>query len=203
MAIKFRKSDSMEYIITKWFNQILETNKEYLDDFSDIIKISHDDILDLASELHKNLGKGRPKNIHETRSYLLRAIAKMDLKIVVLKETAIQYKILLEEINDLEIELTSLNQLVKLIVNDLESLAELQYILKNLVKATNLAFKTTKKPSKISEENFDDYYKTYSRLIKSLKNESEEIIEQFNNILLELEKEVENAKTIKEEKVPE
>ncbi|MHA1243676.1 MAG: hypothetical protein ACTSP7_03780 [Candidatus Heimdallarchaeota archaeon] len=203
MAIKFRKSDSMEYVITKWFREILEINKEYLDNLFKVIKISHDDILDLATELQKYLGKDRPRNIYETRSYLLRAITKMDLKLVVLKEYAFQYITLIEEINGLEVTLTSPSQLSTLLTQDVATLDELHYILKNLVKAANVAFKTTKKPRKKLEEGFDLYFKSYSRLIKQLRNEFEEILEKFNLVLLELEKEVDTAKTITEEKVAE
>ena len=90
-----------------------------------------------------------------------------------------------------------------LLTQDVDTLDELHFILKNLVKAANVAFKTTKKPKKKLEEGFDIYFKSYSRLIKQLHNEYEEILEKFNLVLLELEKEVDTAKTITEEKVAE
>ncbi|MHA1124504.1 MAG: hypothetical protein ACTSO7_02150 [Candidatus Heimdallarchaeota archaeon] len=204
MAIKYRKSDTAEYVITKWLVEILDTNKQYLDFFSEIIKISHDHILDLAAELHKYLGKNRPKNVHETRSYLQRAITKLDLKLVIFKEYAIQYKTLVEEISDLEVTLNSPSQLVKLLTQDIATIEELHFILKNLMKAASVVFKTSKKPSKKLEESFDVYYKSYSRLIKKLVSEFEEIlVEQLNIVLLEIEQEVEHVKTSIEEKVTE
>ena len=201
MAIKFRKSDSIEYVITKWFAEILDTNKQYFDLLSEIIKISHDDILDLATELQKYLGKDRPRNIHENRSYLQRAIIKLDFKLVIIKEYAAQYQTLLEEMMGLELTLNSPSKLINLLKQDVATIDEIHFVLKNLVKASEVTFKTTKKPNKKLEESFDFYYKSYSRLIKKLNTEFSEILEQFNLVLLELENEVNHAKTLTEEKV--
>jgi len=201
MAIKFRKSESIEYIIKKWFSEILVINEQYMDYLSEVIKISYDQILDLAAELQRHIGKDRPRNVHENRSYLIRAISKLDLKLIELKEFAFQYKTLIEEINGLELTLKSPGQLINLITVDIATLEELHLVLKNLVKATNVAFKTTKKPKKKLDDNFDLYFKSFSRLIRGINREFNEILEQFNIVLLELETEVEHTKTLTEEKV--
>jgi ABC-type transporter Mla subunit MlaD len=201
MAEGFRKSDSIEYALEKWFDEMSQRQSEYLEILCETISRSKTEILEVAKKLSKIRGKKNPEDIQQTKQTLIENARNLEPQITELNNYAHNYKTLIEEIDGFEFNITTAPRLLEMIKEDIDTIDKYTISMKDLVKAANVAFKQNQKQNKKLEEDYIQHLKNFSALLKEMDNDIEEINAEFDAVFKELKSEVEHAKQLGKAKV--
>ena len=198
MSMNTHKSDSIHYILTKWFERVSDKHVQYTELLTDHIETSNKKILDFAIELQKIQGKIITKEALAKKGKLIQNVSDIEPKNIELIEFVHSYKTLLEEIDGFNLDLTTQKNLLQLIKSEIDYHDNLMISLRNLIKSINAVFKSQGKPKKKHEAEFELYLKDYSRLLLNFEKEFSNFKAEFQGLLTELRSEVEQAKKIGE-----
>ncbi|MGC9779372.1 MAG: hypothetical protein HZR80_09045 [Candidatus Heimdallarchaeota archaeon] len=190
MAQSLKRSDSIAYIVTQWYNSVNETHSQYLEYLSSILTTNLKDILLPAIELQKSLGKPKSRDIIAKKEHLVESITQIEIELMELIVFLFRYLKLIETINDYELDLKSTERLVELVNVDITILEYIQISYKNIAKSSNILFKSNISTNKKFEENFDNYAKVYSRVIRKFVRETKENSEQIQLLFSQMKNEV-------------
>lgn len=202
MAKYFRKSDSIEYALTQWFDDIVSKQTRYPKILDEVINKCQNDVLEKAVELQKYQGELRTKEILDQKGSLVKGAQELEPKLNELIEFLYNYKTLVEEIDGFEFNLETPSRLLELLKKDIDTLEKLEITLKDLVKAANINFRDNNgKPNKDLEEQYEEHVKKYKGLLEKINDDFKVINNEFGELITELENEVDTAKKLKKEKV--
>jgi hypothetical protein len=201
MSNDFRKSDSIEYALTKWYGEIVETHAEYKESVGELISFCQEQFLQAANNLQEFDNKKGTKEVMEQKEQLIRYGRELEPELIEFSEYLYNYKTLIEDIDGFELDLSTPNQFLELIKNDISTIKDLSIAVRDLVKAANAAFRKNKAPSKKVENDYEEHLKTMSSIVKKMDKESNTIASQFNGLVDELKGEVEIAKKLMKERV--
>ncbi|MBD3192532.1 MAG: hypothetical protein GF308_17970 [Candidatus Heimdallarchaeota archaeon] len=202
MAKYFRKSDSIDYALTQWFDDIVAKQNRYPKILNEVVNKCQNDVLEKAVKLQKYQGELRTKEILKQKGSLVKNAKEIEPKLNELIEFLYNYKTLVEEIDGFEFNLKTPQRLLDLLKKDIETLEKLEISLKDLVKAANINFKDNNgKPNKDLEQQYEEHVKKYKGLLEKISNDYQIIDNEFSELLTELENEVDKAKKLKKEKV--
>ncbi|TFF85148.1 hypothetical protein EU523_00345, partial [Candidatus Heimdallarchaeota archaeon] len=162
MAEGFRKSDSIEYALGKWFDEMSQRQSEYLEILCETISRSKTEILEVAKKLSKIRGKKNPEEIQQTKQTLIENARNLEPQITELNNYAHNYKTLIEEIDGFEFNIATAPRLLEMIKEDIDTIDKYTISMKDLVKAANVAFKQNQKQNKKLEEDYIQHLKNFS-----------------------------------------
>ncbi len=199
MTINMYSSDSIQYLLTKWFDEVSVKHTQYTEMLTNHIETSNKKILSIAKELQKMQNKVVTQEALAKKAELINNVSEIEPDNILLIEFIYSYKNLMTEIEGFNLELTSRKNILKLIKSEIRYLDNLMISLRNLVKSINAVFKSNSKPKKKNEEEFEQFLKAYSRLLRNLGKRFRDFKLEFQDLILELETEVEQAKKIDEE----
>lgn len=192
MSQSIKRSDSIAYKITQWYNSVNETHNQYLDYLSIFFTQNMKEILLPANDLLKFFGKPKSKEIIAKKEHLIERIAYQEIEIIELIEFVSRYLHLIKRINDYELNFGTVKRLIQLIHIDHSDLKSIQISYKNIVKSSNLVFNLNTKTNKKYEENFDKYVKIHSRItrkfVRDIKENSDQIRILFSQLKVEVNK---------------
>ncbi|NHJ05855.1 MAG: hypothetical protein EAX90_13595 [Candidatus Heimdallarchaeota archaeon] len=194
MAIKYQRSNSMKYLLTKWFDKVTETHLQFLNYLKEIIEVNSKDILLKVLDLEKLMGKVITNEAVEIKLQLLKTTSSIEPYLIELIEYVHNFMTLLKETDGFELQLTSKVDLLNLLKTELETYESLILALKNLVKSINAVFQLEHKHMKKNEAEFEIFLKEYSRIVRSLSRDYKNLQDFFTINLSKLEAEVELAK---------
>ena len=192
-------SDSIHYLLTKWFDEVVAKHTQYTELLTNHIETSNKKVLGIVLELQKMQNKVVTQEALAKKAELINNVSEIEPDIILLVEFIYSYKNLMAEIEGFNIELTSRKSILKRIKLEIEYLDNLTISLRNLIKSINAVFKSGSKPKKKNEDEFEQFLKIYSKLLRNLRKEFDNFKLDFQNLINELEIEVELAKTIDEE----
>ncbi|MFW9924066.1 MAG: hypothetical protein ACFFDW_12340 [Candidatus Thorarchaeota archaeon] len=198
MTTTLGRSDSIQYLLTKWFDQVRDTNADYLEYLKKMNNECKANILENAIELQKYLGKLITKEAITKKNILMENAIKIDPYLIEFTEFIYNYRSLIEEIDGYGLNLESKKKIIDLILSEIHNHEKLKLSFRNLIKAINGVFKQGSKPNKRNELEFEDYLKEFTRIIRGSEKESEIKILNFTTVIKELEIEVENIKKTKQ-----
>ncbi|MEA2070593.1 MAG: hypothetical protein U9O98_04810 [Asgard group archaeon] len=197
----FRKSDSIEYALTKWYDEIVAMQSQYTKPYERIVKNCSGDILQLGKNLQKNAGKKQSKSSIKTKEQLIEEIKCIIPEINEFIDFIYNYITLVEEIEGFELDLDTPEKLISLFKSNIDTFEELKITLRDLIKSANVAFKKDKKPKKELEETYENHLKRFNKKTKEINSEHNKIFSEFKSMVDELNNEVSHAKKIGEEKI--
>ncbi len=203
MGQNLKESQSLGYILKQLFKKTFDFQTLFLKYFNSFLIKSQDGILSAASEMQKYLGKTKTRESNELKKQLLAAISSIELEVIELMEFLIQYKLRIEKLLDYKINHQSLYRIMEHIENNFETINSINIIHKNLAKSATVVFIVGKRSNKKTEGYFDKFIKEYTNLTRRLTRENNIFSEEFQQIVIVLEQEIdiaiENAKPKEEE----
>lgn len=199
MTMNMYSSDSIQYLLTKWFDEVTTKHAQYTELLTNHIETSNEKILDIAIELGKLQKKVITREALARKAELIRNVSEIEPDNIILIEFIYGYKTLMGEIEGFNLELVSRKNIQKLIKSEIDYHDNLMISLRNLVKSINAVFKSASKPKKKNEEEFELFLRDYSRLLRYQEKGFNNFKSEFHNLIIELGNEVEQAKKVDEE----
>ncbi|MHA1219870.1 MAG: hypothetical protein ACTSO5_14495 [Candidatus Heimdallarchaeaceae archaeon] len=199
MTMNMYSSDSLQYLLTKWFEAVTTKHTQYTELLTDHIEISTKKVLDIALELEKMQNKVVTQEALAKKAELINNLSENEAANIEFIEFIYSYKTLINEIEGFNVDLSSRKKILKLIKSEIDFHDNLAISLRNLVKSINAVFRSDSKPKKKNIEEFESFLKDYSRLLRNLKRGFTSFTAEFQDVIDALKDEVEQAKKIDEE----
>jgi hypothetical protein len=191
MVLNFKHSDSLGYIITKWFDELKILHEDFLLSYNDIIDFCQNKINPLVFESQKSFGKESKGVINVKYNEIILLLSNNSTNFLELNELLFEYKKHLLTTKNYELNYKSIEKLENFIINEINAIQTLNIMIRDIIKAGALVFK--KKSSKKKEENFINHLKKYNRYLNNLIKENPIREENIRIYLDELANEVEKT----------
>lgn len=201
MVIKFKSSNSMKYLLTRWYERVVETQNQYLSNLNFIIKKSEEQILSNLLELEKFLGKAVNKEVLQIKEKITNSSYFLEPYLLELIEYIHNFMTLLEEIDGFNLDISTRTNLMNILKIELETHEKLNLTLKNLIKSINAVFSSERKSDKNNEVAFDNYFKEFSRIVRTVSRDFDNLTEFFSTSKEKLKLEVNIAMEQSEEQI--
>ena len=192
MVLSFKRSDSLGYIITKWFNELKKLHEDFLDYYNELIDICGKKIHSHIVEILKNFGKESKGVLNVRYNEIILLMSNNSINFFELNELLMNYKQHLTITEKHELDYDSVKKFESFLLNEIEAIQNMKIIIRDIIKAGALVFKR-KKSSRKNEDEFISHLKKYNRFISSLIKESPIREKNIEDILNELTNEIKNT----------
>ncbi|MHA1212149.1 MAG: hypothetical protein ACTSSH_06790 [Candidatus Heimdallarchaeota archaeon] len=200
MSHGFKRSNSTDYILSKWIKEVQSKQDEYLKYLETMILYNDKTILEQILTHQQYHGKIITIEAMRNKEKLTEMIKQIEPELVTLHEFTLDYKSLVDEKSGLQLELQNSRALVELFTLDLVFIESIQLSLRNIIKAYSAVYIRSKKPTKKSEEILDGYVKPYTRTVKRLTRDIITSSNGFKSLINQLANEVEVAIKLEQDK---
>ena len=192
MATAMKRSDSIHYLLTKWVEEVLQTQNDYKKYVAEVIDLNLG-IVQITTDLQKMYGKEGYHSLLEKKKDLMKRITNIQPEFLELNEFLRNYRSQIEEIDGFDLKIKSTKKIIDLLKNDLALYEELFVSLSNLAKAINAVLKA-RKSSKRNIEEFNFYFREFTQLSRKADRVYNTNIEEMTEIYDTLKIEIDEAK---------
>ncbi|MBN1329377.1 MAG: hypothetical protein JXA54_07880 [Candidatus Heimdallarchaeota archaeon] len=200
MAQSFKRSDSIGYKLTKWHNSIQSKKDEYLFYLEAFYTSLDQEIVPKIIELQKFQGKIITHQALNLKDGMIKSLTYYEIQIIELIEFIKTFKIFIQEQDGLEFNFQTTKALIDLFASDLEILDSLKILMNDIGKGISVVYKLSKKAPKKYEDQIDNNYRSYIKIVKRLSKDYLTFANGFKSLINQLANEIEIKVKLEQEK---
>lgn len=194
MAAQLGHSKSLKYLLTKWFDEVKNTNEEFLKLLQRIIRETTTSILEPALELQRDFSKTVTSEMLQKKEVIIGEAKSLEPYFIELLEFTHSYRALIEELDGFGLAFNAKRKAIDFLVLEIAKQENFMLSLKNLIKALNVVFRKGSKPTKRNEAEFEHYLREFNRKTKVIDRDFDSTSQLLSSIIVELSNEVDKTK---------
>jgi hypothetical protein len=189
MALSFKHSDSLGYLITIWYDKMKKYQVDYTKQFNELFTNCLSRIYSISNDIQRTIGKDPKSVLRDKYNDIVSLLDFHSTNFYELSEMLRSYKDHLDEINNFEVDYKNIEHVRTALVFESDVLNEFQILARNIVKSGALLY-NRKQSAKKKADDFITQIKNYIKSIRSFNKDKPLRDKEIENKLSELTDEI-------------